>query len=320
MTLELLKQLSLAIFGILPGNYSGITHIAGNDYAIVDDKNMTDGFMIMSLDTDSLGKGKVIAAELREPVGMSERRQTRTGTYRDCEGIAYCNATNTLFVSGEEDQRILEYTLEGIPTGRELEVPQHMNRSAIRPNLGFEALAYNANTQRFWTTTESTLPSDGEYSTLTSKDVRNRLRFMSFGLSLKPIDEYLYEMDTPTVKRKKGTLAHGVPSLVALDDGSLIVMEREAFVAKKKVGSFCRIKLFHAIPDNGIMRKEKLAEFVTCLRIGKMNFANYEGMCLGPRLADGRQTLLLISDSQNGAGNSLFHLKDYLKVVIINSL
>lgn len=320
MTLELLKQLSLALFGILPGNYSGITHIAGNDYAIVDDKNMTDGFMILSLDIDSIGKGKMIGAEMREPAGMAERRQAGTGKNRDCEGIAYCSATNTLFISGEEDQRILEYTLEGVPTGRELDIPQRMSRSAIRPNLGFEALTYNANTQRFWTTTESTLPRDGECSSLTSKNVSNRLRFISFDLSLKPADEYLYEMDLPTAKRKKGMLAHGVPSLVALDDGSLLVMEREAFIAKNKVGSFCRIKLFHAVPDNGMMRKEKLTEFVTRLRIGKMNFANYEGMCLGPRLADGRQTLLLISDSQNGAGNSLFHLKDYLKVVIINSL
>ena len=47
-----------------------------------------------------------------------------------------------------------------------------------------------------------------------------------------------------------------------------------------------------------------------------MNFANYEGMCPGPRLADGRQTLLLIDDTQAGAGNSLFRLSEHLKVIV----
>ena len=39
-------------------------------------------------------------------------------------------------------------------------------------------------------------------------------------------------------------------------------------------------------------------------------------MCLGPRLEDGRQTVLLVSDSQNRAGNPLFHLKDYIRVIV----
>ena len=51
--------------------------------------------------------------------------------------------------------------------------------------------------------------------------------------------------------------------------------------------------------------------------IGQLNYANYEGMCLGPKLNDGRQTLILINDSQAGAGNSLYRLKDYIKIIIL---
>ena len=51
--------------------------------------------------------------------------------------------------------------------------------------------------------------------------------------------------------------------------------------------------------------------------MGRKNFANYERMCLGPKLADGGQTVLLVSDSQGRAGNSLFRLKDYIKVLVI---
>ena len=40
-------------------------------------------------------------------------------------------------------------------------------------------------------------------------------------------------------------------------------------------------------------------------------------MCLGPKLQDGHQTILLLSDSQNNAGNSLARLKDYIKVIVL---
>ena len=39
----------------------------------------------------------------------------------------------------------------------------------------------------------------------------------------------------------------------------------------------------------------------------------------GPKLANGGQTVLLVADSQNRAGNSLFHLKDYIKVLVISN-
>jgi len=43
------------------------------------------------------------------------------------------------------------------------------------------------------------------------------------------------------------------------------------------------------------------------------SFANYEGMCLGPKLQDGRQVLILISDSQN---QQYGILRDWLKTIM----
>ena len=40
--MEILKQIALGLFGILPGNYSGITHIAADTYAVSNDKDTTD--------------------------------------------------------------------------------------------------------------------------------------------------------------------------------------------------------------------------------------------------------------------------------------
>ncbi len=327
-----IHQVVLGMWSILPGNYSGITHIHDNLYAVVDDKEQVDGFKYLTLEIDSV-KGKIRHASMEEPMGMTKRRNGNTFTYRDCEGVAYFPEQHTIFVTGEKDQRILEYTMEGNPTGRELQIPECMNIEHITFNLGFEALSYNAVQQRFWTTTESTLPADGPQSSCRDTEVRNHLRLVAFDDSLRPVTSYVYCMDTPKEHSRKAISIHGVPSIIALDDGRLIIMEREGCFPRKEYGSRVRIKLYMVDPKRATpvslntpmadvkeemyLQKELITSFTTRLRIGKMNLANYEGMCLGPKLQDGRQTILLIADSQNGMGNWLYHLKDYMRLVAI---
>lgn len=333
--IKILPQIILGLWGIMPGNYSGISHVRDDVYAIVDDKDRVDGFKLLRLDIDSVS-GKVRYASLTEPEGMARRRADGVNTNRDCEGVAYFGEANTVFVSGEEDQRILEYSLDGMPTGRELPVPAQMQRDKIARNLGFEALTYNACQQRFWTTTESTLPADGERASAKLRDVRNHLRFQSFDNMLLPRESYVYEMDMPKARKTKGKSILGVPSLIALDDGRLIVMEREGYFPRKEYGSWVRIKLYMVNPQNEtpvsldtpmsavaketFMKKELLCSFTTHLRIGQMNLSNYEGMCLGPRLKDGSQTIILIADSQNGLGNWLYHIKDHVRLIKVSSM
>ena len=70
-------------------------------------------------------------------------RGFRPAAPRDEEGICYFPESSTLFISGEEDQQILEYDTLGQPTGRKLDVPAMFGRSYIQPNRGFEALTYS---------------------------------------------------------------------------------------------------------------------------------------------------------------------------------
>ena len=325
-------QAKLNKWGIAPGNYSGISHVRDNLYAIVDDKDAVDGFKLLTLDINR-ENGKILNALLSEPEGMKERRAIGENTKRDCEGVAYYPEKNTVFVSSEEEQRILEYTIEGRLTGRELAIPSIMRRDKIVSNLGFEALTYNDKQKRFWTTTESTLPADGKQSSPHNPLIYNRLRFVGFDNTLKAVESYVYQMDLLKATNKSATSLYGVPSLLALDDGRIIVMEREGCFPKQQYGSWVRIKLYIVNPkqskpvsldtpmarvgDDSVMRKDLICEFVTRLRLGSMNLSNYEGMCLGPKLNDGRQTLILIADSQNGMGNWMYHIKDHIRIVIL---
>ena len=77
------------------GNYSGITWIGGDRYAVVDDKSPTAGFYLMTIHTDEV-TGDI--SEVRADSFMTNRQPNR-----DEEGICYVPQTNTLFVSSESD-------------------------------------------------------------------------------------------------------------------------------------------------------------------------------------------------------------------------
>ena len=289
------------------GNYSGITWLGGTSYAVANDKSPTAGFYLMTIETDSI-TGELLT--VREDTFLTSGQSNR-----DEEGICYVPYSQTVFVSGEEDQEILEYNLQGRLTGRKLSIPE-VFKSAYS-NGGFEALTYQAQTHRFWTTSEFTLKVDGQKPTIERK-IGNRLRLQSFGDDLQPKEQYWYETDSTAIKKKKGRSILGVSGLSALDDGRIVVLEREMYFPKKQIGSYCLVKLYMVNPaqqqPGEVLKKSLLAEFRTKMNLTRRNFANYEGICVGPKLADGRQLLVLICDSQDQYRGVM---KDWFKTVIL---
>lgn len=289
------------------GNYSGITWLGASRYAIANDKSPTAGFYLMTIETDSI-TGELLT--VREDTFLTSGLPNR-----DEEGICYVPENQTVFVSGEADQEIIEYNLRGQQTGRKLNIPE-IFKTAYK-NGGFEALTYQPKTHRFWTTSEFTLKADGEKPTIERK-IKNRLRLQSFGDNLQPKEQYWYESDSTTIKKEKGRSIVGVSGLAALDDGRIVVLEREMYFPKKQIGSFSLVKLYVVNPSlqqpGEILSKTLLTEFRTKVNLTRRNFANYEGICIGPKLADGRQLLILVCDSQNQYRGVL---KDWFKTVIL---
>jgi hypothetical protein len=288
------------------GNYSGITWLGGDRYAVANDKSLTAGFHLMTILTDADGD----ILEVRADSFMTNHQPNR-----DEEGICYVPQTNTVFVSGEADGQIVEYSLDGQLTGRRLNIPTIFDNSY--GNRGFEALTYNAQTHRFWTTTESTLKTDGEMPDIKRK-IPNVLRFQSFNDDLQPAEQYWYVSDSSSVVGTEGRSNLGVSGLAALDDGQLIVLEREVYKKPKNIGSFVQVKLYKVNPalqkPGELLQKQLLAEFRTHINLTARSFANYEGLCAGPRLSDGRLVLLLVADSQNQYKG---YLRDWFKTIVI---
>ena len=223
---------------------------------------------------------------------------------------------DTLFICGEADNRVLEFGLDGKPTGNELEVPDALR--GAKGNYGLESLAYDEEAHCFWSIPESTLPCDGEAATY-ANGVANRLRLMCFNDSMELAGQFFYEMDKPTARKKPRLYAFGVSEVCPVGGGRLLVMEREFFVSRRKLGSWVNIKIYVVCPTDTLkgktLPKYLLTEFKTRLNLFRYNLANYEGMCLGPRLADGNRVVILVSDSQNRYGGVL---KDYFKTIVIS--
>ena len=289
------------------GNYSGITWLGNDRYAVVNDKSQTAGFHLMTIRIDDT-TGDI--KDVRADSFMTSRQPNR-----DEEGVCYVPQTNTIFVSGEADGQIIEYYMNGRLTGRRLNIP-NVFRFA-HSNGGFEALTYNAVTHRFWTTSENALKLDGEEPNIKRK-IPNLLRFQSFDDDLQPREQYWYLSDSTAVQGEEGKSILGVSGLAALDDGQIIVLEREIRQTPKYIGSYVHVKLYVVNPStqraNDLLKKQLIAEFRTKINITDRSFANYEGICVGPQLKDGRILLLLVADSQDQYKG---YLKDWFKTIAI---
>ncbi len=254
---------------IPPGNYSGITPIGGNRFAVVSDKADTDGFYIFHIEIDTV-HNRIMSIKNEGYRSSGERN-------RDMEGITYHPFFNTLFISGEKDNEVYEYSLDGKRTGRRLLIPDSFKKASS--NRGLESLTYDRASRRFYTATEKPLPGD------------SLLVIQAFDDNLALTRQYLYRLDPPIHAK----CIDGVAELCALDDGSLLVLERQLRIPKLKIGSKAVVRLYRVFPEGQIfLEKHLVAEFTTRLNLLRKNFANFEGACV-PALG----WVMLVADSQN---------------------
>ena len=251
------------------GNYSGICPLGDGLYAVVDDKAVEDGFYVFRLAIDTL-RGRITAAQ-----NLGYRSSGLPN--RDMEGICYRPSSKTVFISGEADNEVYEYTLEGKRTGRKLQMPAVFKKA--KRNLGLESLTYDVQSHLFFLTTERPLRGD------------SLLRIQTFDDQLKPQKQLLYRPDA-AINRK---YFHGVSELCATGSGRLLVLERQIYVPRLKLDARTVIRIYEVDVNSGkrVLEKRLVKEFKTRLTLTSRKFANYEGMCC---LAPG--WLLLVADSQ----------------------
>jgi len=317
-----------------PGNYSGITHLHDDIYAVVSDKSdsaLYYNFRIqVNPETGELLNVVNLGYEVMVDGTAYDGRvwKGKDGNF-DHEAIAKVS-DSTLVVASEGKFRLKEYSI----TPSEVEKQQQGEHqwemswpsSLFASNYAFESLAFDSVRHCLWTISESVLKKDGVPAT-PQNHLANSLRLIQIGRN-DQIRSYAYQMDRPTTGRNAETYVMGVSELCTLPDGQLLVLEREAFIPKIKLGAFCKCKLFRVNIDSEeifsmrqpfglstpFVKKSLVAEWKTGLSMFDHSFANYEGMCMGPQLKDGSWVVILLSDSQNQYAGVL---KDWFKTIVI---
>ena len=293
------------------GNYSGMSHFADNLYMLADDKYASDGYRLVEIETDSISGQIKKVVDKGFVVGANNEN-------RDAEGVAFLPHRQSVMVVGEADSMIKEYSLDGKAEGRQLQLEKGVG------NGGYESLAYDGYRGLLFTCTENPLPEDLQRDN--NEPWRFRIQAID-ELSLKVLGSWLYVADKPLGKAyKAGNYAFGISELTALDNNKVLVLERECYVPKKKIGAWVRNKIYcvtlsknHGFSENlhgstQAVDKTLVYEWKTKMNLTARSFANYEGMCLGPTLTDGSRTLLLCADSQNQAHGVL---KDWFMSLVI---
>lgn len=342
---------------VAAGNYSGIAHLHDDIYAVVSDKSDSALYFNFRI----LVNPKTGELEQVENLGFTERTDGTLNDGKPWQGQkkgfdheAIVKVSDSTLVTASEGYcRLKEFPI--LPTSADAaKVGYQQNlwesrwpSSDFYPNYNFESLAFDSVHQYLWTIPESTLRKDGQSAT-PQNGLANQLRLMRLNWGKMKEDSnkeeyseqvnskkdsrymttYAYQMDQPSTHKKADIYVMGVSELCVLPDGQLLVLEREAFIPKIKIGAFCKCKLYLINPlnseefsmkekfssDTPFLKKRLLTEWKTGLSLSKRSFANYEGMCLGPMLEDGSQVVILLSDSQDQYAGVL---KDWFKTIVI---
>ena len=342
---------------VAAGNYSGIAHLHDDIYAVVSDKSDSALYFNFRIQVNP----KTGELEQVENLGFTERTDGTMNDGKPWQGLekgfdheAIVKVSDsTLVIASEGYCCLKEFSI--LPTSADtakVGYPQNLwesrwPSSEFYPNYNFESLSFDSVHQYLWTIPESTLRKDGQPAT-PQNGLTNRLRLMRLNwgkikedsnkeeyseqVSSKKDSRYMmtyaYQMDQPSTHKKADIYVMGVSELCVLPDGQLLVLEREAFIPKIKIGAFCKCKLYLINPlnseefsmkekfssDTPFLKKRLLTEWKTGLSLSKRSFANYEGMCLGPKLEDGSQVVILLSDSQDQYAGVL---KDWFKTIVI---
>ncbi len=203
---------------------------------------------------------------------------------------------------------------------RDLRIPDHYISNGVdhgvRFNLAFESLNVTPNGRKLVTAGEGALFQDGPSSSFTNSSLA---RVLVYNVSKRsPVAEYVYEVG-PWAEPSSIFGVNGIVEVLPIDNaGTMLVMERSFSVGGVLGGGTGNVVVINEISTTGatdVLDVDALYDGGSPIAFTPVTqrevFAfddlgipidNIEGMTFGPPLADGRQTLVIVSDNNFGAG------------------
>ncbi|MGC4189608.1 MAG: esterase-like activity of phytase family protein [Thermomicrobiales bacterium] len=176
--------------------------------------------------------------------------------------------------------------------------------SGPRPNLTVEGMGFAADGETVWISLEGPLIQDG---VLPTAEAGAPVRFIQVDRDGNELREVVYELD-PLAGASDRRRDAGVSEILAIDDERLLVLERQVTDRLFGIPDFV-VRLYEATLTGATdvrgldtlagaaytpVAKRLLADLG---QLGIGIVTNFEGICWGPRLANGHRSLVAIADN-----------------------
>ncbi|HVH45523.1 MAG TPA: esterase-like activity of phytase family protein [Labilithrix sp.] len=226
----------------------------------------------------------------------------------DLEGLVVFR--DGFFVCSEQGPRIFEVDRTGTFRS-DLAVPPRFREA--RSNKSLESLTMSPSGRYLFTTTEAALERDGERATA---QTGTRVRILRMDRTSAQLAEHTYETDSAPYEGGDW----GIADLAAISDTELFVLERGWSKGRGNTARIYQTALDERASCLGLDQLSATGPVLAkTLRVDLSKLQatglpepkqpqpaplldNYEGIALGPRLPNGRQSLLVVSDD-NGHAN-----------------
>jgi hypothetical protein len=190
-------------------------------------------------------------------------------------------------------------------------LPKHLsNLKNIKHNAAFEASSKSIDKKGFWTAIEAPLKADGDEPGF--KKTSSPIRITYFNkTSKKATKQFAYQLEHISKPSKGDINLNGVTAILEYKENHFFVIER---AYQNEFGVYGNtVRIFEAIIENNTtnilefdslksskfipLKKRLLFDFKNVKdKLTDKIVDNIEGITLGPKLSNGNQSLILISD------------------------
>ena len=338
LALELLGEAvipvgSLVVDSTEVGGLSGITYDAANDlyFIISDDRSQKAPARFYQVQLDLTGES--FSSEQVQFQGLSllrdENGETFSSLSLDPEGIALTEQ-GTLWISSEGDATrgiapfVQEFrqggeTLRSLPLPSKL-LPDLANQRGVGRNLALESLTITPDQRYLVTATENALLQDGPEASLSESSPARILKYDSVEQAW--VGEYVYQTDPVALRPNPadGFTASGLVELLVLNNEATRFLALERSFSAGATGTAgdtgMTIRLYQVslagatnVAEIESLKQVDLATIIPAEKTLLLDFAslklplgNLEGLTFGPRLPDGRRSLIVVSDDNFSEG------------------
>ncbi|WP_117881903.1 esterase-like activity of phytase family protein [Aureibaculum luteum] len=325
---EYIVPKNISIDGNLVGGLSGIDYANGSYYLICDDASNPRYYKA----NIKINNSKIDTIAFTEVVVFIDSTQ-----YLDVESIRFDKKTNNVVITSEgsinlkKDPSFFSVDSKGT-INHFFEIPHHLkatSKQKPRNNGTLEGVAISDDQKGYWIAMELPLESDGPEPKVLETKSPVRITYIDANTK-KPTRQFAYLLDKIAKEPRENFAVNGLTDLIEYKKNQFIIIERSYSSGLGTQGNTIRIFTVNASKASNTIAMESLINSEVVLANKKLLFDfesvrseltdksidNIEGLTIGPTLANGNKTLILVADNnfnKLGAQLNQFILLEILK-------